>query len=145
MYTHKHTTYIHPTCIHVYTYIRHAVSRLGFLYKSGVDKEGRAVFVLVANRYPARDADGEKAMLHVIACMDACVHKPYVLVWVHSNFSVGVNQPLPSLLNLMYETLDRRYKKNLKWLYVVSHSHTHTHALYIYMYIYIYIYINIYI
>mmetsp|Transcript_69083 Transcript_69083/g.101237 ORF Transcript_69083/g.101237 Transcript_69083/m.101237 type:complete len:519 (+) Transcript_69083:103-1659(+) len=99
-----------------------SVSRLGFLYKSGVDKEGRAVFVLVANRYPARDADGEKAMLHVIACMDACVHKPYVLVWVHSNFSVGVNQPLPSLLNLMYETLDRRYKKNLKWLYVVHPS-----------------------
>ncbi len=53
------------------------------------------------------------------ATMDAYVHKPYVVVWLHSNFSVSINQPLPSVLNHFYETLDRRYKKNLKWLYVV--------------------------
>jgi hypothetical protein len=29
------------------------------------------------------------------------------------------NQPQPSVLNIVYETLDRRYKKNLKYLYVV--------------------------
>lgn len=97
-----------------------SVSRLGFLYRSGMDKEGRAAFVLVASRYTARDADSEKALLHIIATMDACVHKPFVLVWVHSNFSVGANQPLPTVFNQVYETLDRRYKKNLKWLYVVS-------------------------
>lgn len=96
-----------------------AVSRLGFLYRSGVDKEGRAVFVLVANRYPARDADSEKALLYIISTMDAHVHRPFVLVWVHSNFSVGLNQPLPAVFSQVYETLDRRYKKNLKWLYVV--------------------------
>ena len=91
-----------------------SVSRLGFLYRTGVDKEGRTVFVLVASRYPAREADSEKALLYIIATMDALVHKPFVLVWVHSNFAVGTNQPLPTVLNAIYESLDRRYKKNLK-------------------------------
>jgi O-acetyl-ADP-ribose deacetylase (regulator of RNase III) len=112
-----------------------SVSRLGFLYRTGVDKEGRTVFVLVASRYPAREADSEKALLYIIATMDALVHKPFVLVWVHSNFAVGTNQPLPTVLNAIYESLDRRYKKNLKYLYVVgehmhmrAHTHRHTHT-----------------
>ena len=92
------------------------------IHRSGEDREGRAVFVLVASRYLARETDGEKALLHLISTMDASVHKPYVVVWVHSNFSVALNQPLPVLLNSVYETLDRRFKKNLAWLYVVHPS-----------------------
>ena len=38
---------------------------------------------------------------------------------LESRLSVANNQPLPSVLNHVYETLDRRYKKNLKLLYVV--------------------------
>ena len=92
------------------------------IHRSGEDRQGRAVFVLVASQYLARETDGEKALLHLISTMDASVHKPYVVVWVHSNFSVALNQPLPVLLNSVYETLDRRFKKNLAWLYVVHPS-----------------------
>uniref|UniRef100_A0A7S4KJ18 Macro domain-containing protein n=1 Tax=Guillardia theta TaxID=55529 RepID=A0A7S4KJ18_GUITH len=101
--------------------VRH-VSRHDFLYRSGQDNNGRPVFVLVGNRFPARDLEDDHVILHLIKTMDNQVHVPYSIVYVHSNFSVALNQPLPSLFSRIHEVLDRRFKKNIKRLYVVHPS-----------------------
>mmetsp|Transcript_48038 Transcript_48038/g.115276 ORF Transcript_48038/g.115276 Transcript_48038/m.115276 type:complete len:119 (+) Transcript_48038:247-603(+) len=54
--------------------------------------------------------------------MDQHVHQPYTLVFVNTNFSLVNNQPLPAWFATAYETLDRRYKKNLKHLIVLHPS-----------------------
>ncbi|KAJ1470020.1 hypothetical protein T484DRAFT_1849465, partial [Baffinella frigidus] len=94
-----------------------SVASHNFIYQSGEDKQGRVVFVIVGSRFPARDIDSDKALLHIIKVMDASVHKPYAVVYVNANFSVSANQPMPSWMSQVYTVLDRRYKKNIKQFY----------------------------
>jgi len=94
-----------------------SVASNNFIYQSGEDKQGRMVFVVVGSRFPAREIDTDKALLHLIAVMDPHVHKQYAIVYVNTNFSLATNQPLPSWMTHVYSVLDRRYKKNIKQLY----------------------------
>jgi len=96
-------------------------SKFRFLYRCGNDSSGRPVVVIVsANFPPPKSTDMERLLLYVIYLMDPIVNDPYILIYVQTNSSSG-NSYRPSFkwLRKAYRILNRKYKKNLKLLYVV--------------------------
>ena len=96
------------------------VAALNLLYVSGVDAEGRPIVVFCAAHMPTEAVDLDRVVRFVIRCLDELVSRgEYVLVYVHSNLSTQ-NKPDFGWLKRVYRTvLARKYKKNLKELYVV--------------------------
>lgn len=79
------------------------MASLEFLWKAGVDKAGRHVFVVVGSRFPARVVEDDLPLLYTISVMDQWVHLPFTVVFVNSNFSMVNNQPLPAWFAMAHE------------------------------------------
>ena len=74
IYTHKHTTYIYPKCIH--SCIRYAVSRLGLFYKSGVGNDIHRKLIIHTQTHHVHPSD-----------MHTCIH-------IYSTCSLAAGLPL---------------------------------------------------
>lgn len=88
-----------------------------FAYKSGVDFAGRPVVVVCGSIPPA--CTPEQLFLYIIDLLDPITEVDYSLVYVV--MSEG-KKPAFSFLRKFYGTMSRKYKKNLKQLFVVHPS-----------------------
>jgi len=95
-----------------------AITPLRILYTSGKDMQGRPVLVLVLKNLPAKIIDTNLLLLYFIFVMDKVVENDYVLVFVNT-WVTGDNRPPFNWLRRAYSFFNRKYKKNLKALYIV--------------------------
>jgi len=94
------------------------IAALNFVYRTGTDDYGRPIIVMIGANIPARKIDLERVMLYMIKVMDPVVEGDYVLVYVHTNISAD-NKPSFAWMRKFYSIFNRKYKKNLKLLYIV--------------------------
>jgi len=91
---------------------------LNIVYQSGKDTFDRPVVVIIASHIPARKVKPELMLLYLIHVMDKVVEQEYTLVYCHTQMSAA-NRPAFSWLRKAYSLFNRKYKKNLKALYII--------------------------
>eukprot|EP01112_Ceratiomyxa_fruticulosa_P001401 TRINITY_DN1147_c0_g1_i8.p1 TRINITY_DN1147_c0_g1~~TRINITY_DN1147_c0_g1_i8.p1 ORF type:complete len:502 (+),score=93.18 TRINITY_DN1147_c0_g1_i8:195-1700(+) len=94
------------------------IAGCNFIYRSGTDSMNRPVIVVIGAHLPAKRIDMERVMLYAIKILDPVVESDYVLVYVHTSTSSD-NTPTFAWLRKLYSIFNRKYKKNLKLLYIV--------------------------
>ena len=94
------------------------VSSLNVIYLSGVDKCGRPVVVVVAKHLPAKSVNLDTLLLYFIHFLDPIVANDYVLIFCAAESSSS-NRPGFDWLRRIYSLFKRKYKKNLKGLFIV--------------------------
>eukprot|EP01133_Synstelium_polycarpum_P016668 gene16668-19807_t len=94
------------------------IESLNFIYQAGKDNLGRTIIVIIASNLPAKKIDMDRVLLYTISIMDPVVERDYVLCYVHTNMS-NDNKPSFAWLKKVYSIFNRKYKKNLKGLYIV--------------------------
>ena len=93
---------------------QHRIVSLG-----GVDRDGRPVLLCYACRLPPRDSINHADLLDYLReTLDHYVDCDYTIVYFHHGLRSS-NKPGMQWLLQAYKALDRRYKKNLKKLYLV--------------------------
>ena len=85
------------------------IAKLGFIYKSGRDINGRTIIVIVARHLPAKAIDMNRVLLYIIRVMDSIVEREYSIVYVHSTMQ-SQNQPE---LSWMQEVMLRGAKRRI--------------------------------
>ncbi|KAI8329297.1 Rho GTPase activation protein [Chlamydoabsidia padenii] len=93
------------------------ISELNIIYEAGLDSDSRPILILCANNLPNPNTINYDLILaFILSRLDEFVENDYILIFFSSPA-----QYRPSWLWLLkaYRALDRRYKKNLKALYVV--------------------------
>ncbi|KAI9485788.1 MAG: Rho GTPase activation protein [Benjaminiella poitrasii] len=99
------------------------INALNIIYEAGLDNESRPILVLCANNLPNPNVyDYDLILSFIIARLDEFVQNDYVLIFFSSP---AKHQPGWMWLLKAYRVLDRKYKKNLKALYVVHLSRTY--------------------
>ncbi|KAI8369211.1 Rho GTPase activation protein [Choanephora cucurbitarum] len=93
------------------------IAGLNIIYEAGLDRESRPILILCADNLPNPDIyDYDLILSFILARLDEFVENDYVLVFFSSPARYR-----PGWLWLLraYRSLDRKYKKNLKALYVL--------------------------
>ncbi|KAF1803531.1 Rho GTPase activation protein [Mucor lusitanicus] len=99
------------------------ISALNIIYEAGLDSESRPILVLCADNLPNPDVyDYDLILSFIMARLDEFVENDYVLVFFSSPARY---RPGWMWLLRAYRSLDRKYKKNLKALYVVHLTRTY--------------------
>ncbi|EFC50431.1 predicted protein, partial [Naegleria gruberi] len=80
------------------------------------DTEGRPVIIFSEEKIKKEDL--ERTLLYMILKLDKFVERDYVMIWCVSN-STSQSRPGFSWMLNVYKTITRKYKKNLKSLYIV--------------------------
>jgi len=91
------------------------IRALNVVYKSGCDCFGRMVVTII---HPCVALDHERLLLYFISLMDEIVEKDYTLIYVCTRGG-NFNRPSFEWLKYLYSVFSRKYKKNLKAMYVV--------------------------
>ncbi|KAF6117400.1 Rho GTPase activating protein 8 [Phyllostomus discolor] len=95
------------------------VARHGILQVAGEDRFGRRVVSFSCCRMPPSHELNHRRLLEYLQfALDQQVESDYVLVYFHHGLS-SRNKPSLRWLQSAYREFDRKYKKNLKALYVV--------------------------
>lgn len=95
------------------------VARHGILQVAGEDCSGRRVVTFSCCRMPPSHELNHKRLLEYLKhTLDQSVEKEYVIVYFHYGLN-SHNKPSLSWLQGAYKEFDRKYRKNLKALYVV--------------------------
>ncbi|KAK3773380.1 hypothetical protein RRG08_023254 [Elysia crispata] len=95
------------------------VERFGVVEVAGDDLYGRKVIVFSACKLPSNQTfNHQRLLLYIKHTLDKYVEQDYVLVYFHHGLHRG-NKPKLSWLRQAYREFDRKYKKNLKMLYLV--------------------------
>ncbi|XP_064490238.1 rho GTPase-activating protein 1-like isoform X2 [Ornithodoros turicata] len=95
------------------------VARYGIVEIAGDDAYGRNVIVISACRLPSnKQLNHPKFLRYLMYTLDQFVENDYTLVYFHHGLN-SKNKPSLSWLWTAYRTFDRKYKKNLKALYLV--------------------------
>jgi len=89
------------------------------VYNSGKDLYSRPILVIVGSLVPAKTVDLDRLLLFFIWTLDPFVSQDYVLIYVHTHFS-SENMPKFNWLRKCYSIFSRKYKKNLKELFIVQ-------------------------
>uniref|UniRef100_A0A6Q2ZNF7 Rho GTPase activating protein 1 n=1 Tax=Esox lucius TaxID=8010 RepID=A0A6Q2ZNF7_ESOLU len=106
----SHLTWDHP----YYDIARHQIVEV-----AGDDNFGRKVIVFNACRMPPHhELDHHKLLMYLKATLDQYVESDYTLIYFHHGLT-GDNKPSLSWLRDAYREFDRKYKKNIKALYIV--------------------------
>ncbi|KAI8078543.1 Rho GTPase activation protein [Thamnidium elegans] len=99
------------------------ISALNIIYEAGLDSDSRPILVLCADNLPNPDIyDYDLILSFIMARLDEFVENDYVMVFFSSPARY---RPGWMWLLRAYRSLDRKYKKNLKALYVVHLSRTY--------------------
>ncbi|XP_015116072.1 rho GTPase-activating protein 1 [Diachasma alloeum] len=99
----------------------HDIARLGIVEVVGDDSAGRKVIVVSACKLPAVGKgvfNHAKLLRYLTHTLDTFVEQDYSLVYFHHGLT-SKNKPPLSWLWQAYKAFDRKYKKNLKALYLV--------------------------
>ncbi|XP_045596961.1 rho GTPase-activating protein 1 isoform X4 [Procambarus clarkii] len=95
------------------------IARHGIVDIVGDDTCGRKVIVVSACKLPSNKVfNHEKFLKYLMFTLDQYVEQDYSLVYFHYGLN-SKNKPPVSWLWSAYKALDRKYKKNLKALYLV--------------------------
>ncbi|XP_034941471.1 rho GTPase-activating protein 1 [Chelonus insularis] len=97
------------------------IARLGIVEVVGDDSAGRKVIVVSACKLPAVGKEvfnHAKLLRYLTHTLDTFVEQDYSLVYFHYGLT-SKNKPPLSWLWQAYKAFDRKYKKNLKALYLV--------------------------
>lgn len=95
------------------------VSKYGIVEVVGDDTAGRRVIVVSACRLPSnKELDHGRLLRYLMYTLDKFVEQDYSLVYFHYGLT-SKNKPTLSWLWQAYRAFDRKYKKNLKALYLV--------------------------
>ncbi|CAD5117130.1 DgyrCDS5938 [Dimorphilus gyrociliatus] len=98
------------------------ISKYGIVQLAGDDNFGRKIVVISACKLPPRSVlDHAKLLSFLKKTLDQYVENDYSIVYFHFGFN-RENKPSFAWLRQAYKEFDRRYKKNLKALYVVHPS-----------------------
>ena len=97
------------------------IHNLRFCYVTGEDRWGRPVVVVVGKKLNFDTVDKEKALIYWISLLDQIVQNDYVVIYFHTQ-TTAANHPSMNYVRDVYNTLDHKYKKNLKALYIVHPS-----------------------
>ncbi|XP_017172245.1 rho GTPase-activating protein 8 isoform X5 [Mus musculus] len=95
------------------------VARHGILQVAGDDRQGRRIFTFSCCRLPPLHQLNHQRLLEYLKyTLDQHVENDYTIVYFHYGLS-SQNKPSLGWLQNTYKEFDRKYKKNLKALYVV--------------------------
>lgn len=95
------------------------IAKHGIVEVAGDDKYGRKVIVISACRLPSNKMfNHDKFFKYLMHTLDQYVENDYSLVYFHYGLS-SKNKPSLSWLWQIYKAFGRKYKKNLKALYLV--------------------------
>lgn len=95
------------------------VSRYGIVDVVGDDTVGRKIIVVSACKLPSnKELDHTRLLRYLMYTLDKYVEQDYSLVYFHHGLT-SKNKPPLSWLWQAYRAFDRKYKKNLKALYLV--------------------------
>ncbi|KAM4601791.1 rho GTPase-activating protein 1 [Polymixia lowei] len=105
-----HLSWDHP----FYDIARHQIIEV-----AGDDNFGRKVIVFNACRMPPHhELDHHKLLLYLKGTLDQYVESDYTLIYFHHGLTSD-NKPSLSWVRDAYKEFDRKYKKNIKALYIV--------------------------
>ncbi|XP_058793052.1 rho GTPase-activating protein 1 isoform X2 [Phymastichus coffea] len=100
----------------------HDIARLGIVEVVGDDSAGRKIIVVSACKLPPTGKEAlfshAKLLRYLTHTLDKFVEQDYSLVYFHHGLT-SKNKPPLSWLWQAYKAFDRKYKKNLKALYLV--------------------------
>lgn len=100
----------------------HDIAQHGILEVAGDDVYGRKVIVFSACKLPPKtDIDHAKLLEYMKHTLDQYVENDYIIVYFHHGLT-SRNKPKLSWMVQAYGELGRKYKKNLKALYIVHPS-----------------------
>lgn len=95
------------------------IARHGIVEVVGDDAAGRKIIVISACKLPSNKGfDHQRFLRYLMKTLDAYVDMDYSLVYFHHGLTSKNKPPLRWLWDA-YKALDRRYKKNLKTLFLV--------------------------
>ncbi|NP_001016951.1 rho GTPase-activating protein 8 [Xenopus tropicalis] len=95
------------------------IARHGILHVVGDDNSGRKVITFSCCRLPpCHEIDHVRLLQYMKHTLDQYVENDYTLVYFHYGLN-SRNKPSLGWLQSAYKEFDRKYKKNLKALYVV--------------------------
>jgi hypothetical protein len=83
-----------------------------------VDSSGRAVVVFVASQLPAKPENMDRILLYMLSVLDPIVAHDYNVVYLHALLA-SHNKPGFAWLKQVFNIFNRKYKKNLKRLFIV--------------------------
>lgn len=89
------------------------------LYRSGYDSEGRSIVVLIGSNLPGKTVCLDHLLLYMIYTLDSIVENDYVVAYFAAGQS-SENRPPFKWIHKVYKIFDRKYKKNLKHLFIVQ-------------------------
>lgn len=102
----------------------HDIARHHILSVAGDDKSGRPVIVFSSCRMPPINAiDHTRLFRYLLCTLDQYVENDYTIVYFHFGLT-SKNKPTMSKVIQLYRELDRKYRKNIKALFVVHPSST---------------------
>ncbi|XP_060555400.1 rho GTPase-activating protein 8-like isoform X3 [Ruditapes philippinarum] len=97
----------------------HDIARHGIIEVAGDDVYGRKVIVFSACKLPPKtELNHQRLFEFMKMTLDQYVEMDYVIVYFHHGMT-SKNKPKLSWMVQVYRELDRKYKKNLKALYLV--------------------------
>ncbi|XP_072473732.1 rho GTPase-activating protein 1 isoform X4 [Notamacropus eugenii] len=95
------------------------IARHQIVEVAGDDKYGRKIIVFSACRMPpSHQLDHVKLLAYLKHTLDQYVESDYTLLYLHHGLT-SENKPSLSWLRDAYREFDRKYKKNIKALYIV--------------------------
>ncbi|XP_022241435.1 rho GTPase-activating protein 1-like [Limulus polyphemus] len=95
------------------------IAKYGIVEVAGDDSYGRKVIVISACKLPSnKELNHAKFLRYLMYTLDQFVESDYTLVYFHYGLN-SRNKPSLSWLWAAYKAFDRKYKKNLKTLYLV--------------------------
>lgn len=102
----------------------HDIAQHQILSVAGDDKSGRPVIVFSACRMPPISSiDHTRMFSYLSRTLDQYVENDYTIVYFHYGLT-SKNKPAMSKVIQLYRDLDRKYRKNIKALFVVHPSST---------------------
>uniref|UniRef100_T1JKQ9 Macro domain-containing protein n=1 Tax=Strigamia maritima TaxID=126957 RepID=T1JKQ9_STRMM len=94
------------------------ISGIGCLYQSGCDRLGRPVIVFVGKWFKFNEINLDKALLYLVYLLDSVVKQDYIIVYFHT-LTTSENHSSMAWIRDVYNSLEYKYKKNLKAFYIV--------------------------
>jgi O-acetyl-ADP-ribose deacetylase (regulator of RNase III) len=95
-----------------------SLARAKILFRAGTDKSGLPIFAFCCKNLALAEVDLDELVLYMVRRMDADVGDHYTLIYVHTE-ATDANVPSLSWVRQVYDTLPRKYKKNLQHLHVL--------------------------
>ncbi|XP_035171244.1 rho GTPase-activating protein 8 [Oxyura jamaicensis] len=94
------------------------ITRHGIIQLAGDDNSGRKVIFSCCRMPPSQQLNHTRLLEYLKYTLDQCVENDYTVVYFHYDLK-SLNKPSLKWLQTAYKEFDRKYKKNLKALYVV--------------------------